>query len=129
MFRDLIGSGAETAAHMRENGRILVMFCSFEGPPRIMRCHGTGSIILPEDPKFAEYDAYFESANKGTRSFVHIDVHRISASCGFGVPLYDYVGERPVLDDYYKVRTPEKLREFMKEKNRRSIDGLPAFDL
>lgn len=129
MFRDLIGSGAETTAHLRENGRIVVMFCAFKGPPRILRCHGIGQTILPSDPQFADFNSRFEESSRGVRAFIHIDVKRISTSCGYGVPLYDYKEERPILDNYYNKQSAEELLQFQKDKNQTSIDGLAAFDL
>src|SRR5215204_4116637 len=97
-YLDLVGSGAETVAHLRENGRIVVMFCAFEGPPRIVRLHGRGVAVLPGD---ARYDALLEEAAfeettvpEARRAIVHVEVARIASSCGYGVPLMDLVGER-----------------------------------
>src|ERR671911_777748 len=97
-YLDVIGSGAETIAHLRENGRIVVMLCAFEGPPRILRLHGRGEIVLPEDPSFAELSAAFDfdspSIDEARRSIVVVHVSRVSDSCGYGVPLMTHEGER-----------------------------------
>src|SRR3954452_24660380 len=82
-YVDHVGSGAETIAHLRDNGRICVMLCAFEGPPRIVRLHGRGTVVPAAD------------VGDGTRAVVRVDVERISDSCGFGVPLMEYAGERP----------------------------------
>ena len=125
-YQDYTGSGAETAAHLRENGRIVIMFCAFEGPPKIVRLHGAGTVIPPEHPRFAELAALFPP-NAGTRAIVLITVTRVSDSCGYSVPLYDFKSERDVLNKWAESRGPEKLQAYRAEKNVRSIDGLPAF--
>jgi hypothetical protein len=126
-YQDYTGSGAETAAHLRENGRIVVMFCAFEGPPKIVRLHGRGRIVRPDDADFAALSARFP-ANPGTRAIVHITVDRVSDSCGFSVPYYDFRAPRPTLDDWAEKQGPEKMDAYRAAKNRLSIDGLPALD-
>src|SRR6478736_4841228 len=98
-YLDVIGSGAETIAHLRENGRIVVMFCAFEGPPRIVRLHGRGRVVQLGDREFAKlFDelgfAEVDAADAGGRSIVRVDVERIADSCGYGVPLMGYEGTR-----------------------------------
>ena len=101
-YLDYIGSGAETIAHLRENGRVVVMLCAFEGPPRIVRLHGRGEIVLPADPRFEALleEAGFEEPTlpESRRAIVVVEVARIGSSCGYGVPLMDYTGERPHMD-------------------------------
>lgn len=126
-YQDYTGSGAETVAHLRENGRIVIMFCAFEGSPQIVRLHGTGSVILPGDPRFEDLAEHFPE-NPGTRAIIHIEVTRVTDSCGYSVPYYDYKGNRDILDKWSKVKGPEKLDAYRAEKNQRSIDGLPSFD-
>ena len=126
-YQDYTGSGAETAAHLRENGRIVVMFCAFDGPPKIVRLHGHGTVITPDHARFAEFSALFP-ANPGTRAFIHIAVERVSDSCGYSVPLFDFQGQRDTLDRWAETKGPERLVEYRATRNRRSIDGLPAFD-
>src|SRR5213596_1749781 len=98
-YLDLLGSGAETVAHLRENGRIVIMLCAFEGPPRIVRLHGRGEVVLPCDERFAPLlaEAGFEETTvpEARRAIVLVEVTRIASSCGYGVPLMDHVGERP----------------------------------
>jgi hypothetical protein len=131
-YLDLIGSGAETIAHLRENGRVVVMLCAFDGPPRIVRLHGRGEVILPEDPRFAELTPRFSAPvdEPAQRSIVRIDVDRIGQACGYGVPLMDHAGERDHQPKWAekKLRTggPESLRRYQDQKNAASIDGLPA---
>ena len=125
-YQDYTGSGAETAAHLRENGRNIIMFCAFEGTPKIVRLHGRGTVIMPENPRFAELAALFPP-NPGTRAIIHIAVTRVSDSCGYSVPLYDFQADRDVLNKWAENKGPEKLQTYRAEKNVRSVDGLPAF--
>ena len=124
-YLDIIGSGIETVAHLRNDGRIVVMFCAFEGPPKIVRLHGRGEVILPGDDGWEELMARFPP-QPGSRSVIKITVERISDSCGFGVPLMPYVGERGQLADWVDRKTEEELTEYRRKKNAVSIDGLPG---
>lgn len=126
-YQDLTGSGAETIAHLRENGRIVLMFCAFDGPPKIVRLHGTGEIVAADHPDFESLVAHFP-ANPGTRTVMRIAVSRVSSSCGFGVPLLNYQGERGALDAWAEKKGADQLRSYRRTKNARSIDGLPAID-
>jgi len=136
-YLDLVGSGAETIAHVRENGRIVIMLCAFEGPPRILRLHGEGEVLVPGEERFEELmaQAGFEqpSVPASRRAIVLVRVGRIADSCGYGVPLMSYEGRRPHMDAWAekKVRVggPQALRAYQQEKNTASIDGLPALDL
>ena len=126
-YQDLTGSGAETIAHLRENGRVVIMFCAFEGPPRIVRLHGTGEAITPGHADFATLAARFPP-HLGTRAFIRVCVSRISDSCGYAVPLYDYRGDRDILDKWTQAKGPDKIKEYQLTKNTRSLDNLPALD-
>jgi hypothetical protein len=126
-YQDYTGSGAETAAHLRENGRIVVMFCAFDGPPKIVRLHGLGTVFTPDHAGFQELADLFP-ANPGTRAIVHIAVSRVSNSCGFGVPLLEFRGHRETLDRWAINKGPQGLCDYRTAKNQSSIDGLPAFD-
>ena len=128
-YLDFVGSGAETIAHLRENGRIVVMFCAFEGPPRIVRLHGTGDVLLPGESGFDDVLEAFEPPEHALRSLIRIDVDRISDSCGYGVPLMQFEGRRSQYDDWVdsQVRTTG-LDAYVAEQNAESIDGLPAID-
>jgi hypothetical protein len=125
VYLDYTGSGAETIAHLRENGRIVVMFCAFEGKPDIVRLHGQGTFVTLEDPAFEELAALFPN-HPGARAVIRIQVDRVSTSCGFGVPLLDFRADRDVLLKYCENKGPEGLAEYRKVKNAKSIDGLPA---
>lgn len=125
-FLDYGGSGVETIAHVRENGRIVIMMCSFSGLPKIYRFHGRGSVVMPTDAEFADLAAKFDRTELGVRAIVRVDVERISDSCGYGVPFYDYRGERPTSVQHIRDNGPGDIREYLKEKNPRSIDGLPG---
>ena len=126
-YQDLTGSGAETIAHLRENGRVVIMFCAFEGAPRIVRLHGTGEAITPGHADFDALAARFPS-HLGTRAFIRITVSRVSDSCGYAVPLYDYRGDRDILDKWTEAKGPDKIKEYQRTKNTHSLDNLPALD-
>ena len=133
-YLDVVGSGAETIAHLRENGRIVVMLCAFAGPPRILRLHGRGEALLPDDPGFARLleQAGFDepAAPEARRAVIVVHVERVADSCGYGVPLMAYEGLRPHQDAWAakKLRTggAGALAQYQAEKNSASIDGLPA---
>jgi hypothetical protein len=132
-YLDIIGSGAETIAHLRDNGRICVMFCAFQGPPRILRLHGEGEYIRPDDPRFEDLLAlgFAEPEEaEAMRAFILVNVTRIADSCGYGVPLMAYEGERPHMDlsnaKRLRVEGPGSLRAYERRHNSQSIDGLPA---
>lgn len=124
-YVDLVGSGAETAAHLRDNGRIVIMLCAFEGPPKILRLHGRGRVVEPGDDGFEALAARFPSY-ASTRAVVRVDVTRVADSCGYGVPLYAYQGERSQLHAWAERKGEDGLRAYQRAHNLRSIDGLPA---
>jgi hypothetical protein len=135
-YLDVSGSGAETIAHVRENARIVIMLCAFEGPPRIVRFHGRAEVLLPEDERFAALleEAAFEDASlpEARRSIVVVDVTRVSDSCGYGVPLMTFEATR----DHHRLAIAKRLRtmgaeayaENSRKRNAVSLDGLPALD-
>ena len=133
-YLDVNGSGSETIAHLRENGRICVMFCAFRGPPRIVRLHGRGESVPYDDPRFEELlaSAPFEDASipEARRSIVVVEVERISDSCGYGVPLMSFEGlrEHHALSSAKRVRTMgvDGYRDHQRTRGARSLDGLPA---
>ncbi len=124
-YLDLIGSGVETIAHLKENGRIVLMFCNFQGPPNIVRLHGMGRVVEPHSSEFASLAQKFP-VYEGTRTIIVVDVTRISDSCGFAVPIMKYEGERIQLLSWVEKKGADGLKMYKQEKNRRSIDGLPA---
>ena len=133
-YLDSYGSGAETIAHLRENGRIVVMFCAFEGPPKILSLHGRGEAVLAGDARFDDLVARCDFDDLGPaearRSVIRVDVERVSTSCGYGVPLMAHEGERR----HYELSVSKKLRTkgadayvaMARERNAQSIDGLPS---
>ena len=136
-YLDVIGSGAETIAHLRENGRICMMLCAFDGPPRIVRLHGQGTVLLPADDGYAELYGGFAvprsfAVDPGARSVITVEVDRVADSCGYGVPLMTYEGQRPQQVAWVERKLRQDgtaaLDRYVAEKNARSIDGLPAID-
>jgi hypothetical protein len=129
-YLDQTGSGVETIAHLQENGRIVVMFCSFDGPPRIVRLHGTGRVVAAGSPEFSDLAGHFPgSAGVGVRSVIVVDVRRISDSCGYGVPLMPFDRHRPTMDQWIARKGPEGIRDYWCEKNATSIDDLSGLPL
>lgn len=136
-YLDVVGSGAETIAHVRENGRLVIMLCAFSGPPRIVRLHGRGEVILASDARFEpflERCAFREpSVAAARRAVVRLDVTRVADSCGYGVPLMSFEGLRPHADaaaeKKLRVGGAEALQDYQREKNGTSLDGLPAVEL
>jgi hypothetical protein len=127
-YLDLFGSGAETIAHLRQNGRIVVMFCSFTRNSRIVRLHGRGRVVRPDEPEFDRHAHRFNLRHPGLRSLIVVDVERISDSCGYTIPYMELIGERPVLDDVHRKRTAEEWEHRVKNANAHSLDGLPALE-
>lgn len=129
-YLDITGSGVETVAHLRENGRICVMFCAFTGRPTIVRLHGTGRAVTVGDPGFAEAVAAFGAAGVERRGYLRavvvVDVARVSDSCGFAVPRMDLVAERPTLDAVWRSRDDARIATYHAERNATSLDGLPG---
>ncbi len=125
---DYVGSGIETVAHLKENGRIVVMFCAFEGKPGIVRLHGTGRVTEAADPDFADAAAPFPST-EGVRAVITIDIRRVSRTCGFGVPLMSFQGQRPDLMRWCRSKGPDGLADYQRRKNAVSLDGLPGIRL
>jgi hypothetical protein len=121
----LTGSGIETAAHLQENGRIILMFCAFSGPPRILRLHGNGEVIYPKDSQFLNLQRRF-AAHAGTRAIILITLSRISDSCGHGVPLMEFVASRDLIEKWSISKGSQGLKEYRALKNRTSIDGIPG---
>lgn len=124
-YMDLISSGNETSAHTLENGRITIMFCSFEGTPNILRLYGKGFTVLPGTAAWKEYSSHFKIF-PSTRQIIAADIDLVQSSCGFGVPLYNYAGERDIHFEWAEKKGEEGLREYTREKNLKSLDGLPT---
>jgi hypothetical protein len=134
-YLDQIGSGAETLAHLRQNGRICVMLCAFQGPPRIVRLHGRGQVLLPGSDRYDALHRRFDlaaipGAEHATRAVIRIEVERIADSCGYGVPLLAFEGQRAQAEAWVEHMLAKggatALREYAAEHNAESIDGIPA---
>lgn len=125
MWLNLTGSGNETAAHVLENGRMTVMFCSFEKQPVIMRLYGTASVVHPRDPAWSELIGQFPDYTGARQIFIQ-DVSMVQTSCGFAVPYYEYKGDRPTLDKWALNKGREGIEQYWKDKNTRSLDGKPT---
>ena len=122
-YLDLTGSCIETVAHLKQNGRITILFCAFEGRPLILRLHGRGRVIEPSDPEWDSLISHFPDY-PGIRSVIEVDLDRIADSCGYAVPLYEYKGERSQLIAYAERKGPEGMAQYKAGKNRASIDGM-----
>lgn len=127
-YLDQTGSGNETAAHLLADGRMTIMFCGFEGPPLIVRLYGRGTSLIVGTPAYASLlaEAYGGEAPLSARQIVRLDIDLAQTSCGYGVPEFDYVGPRDVLLDWAETKGPEGLEAYRREKNVRSLDGLPT---
>ncbi|HEV7907281.1 MAG TPA: pyridoxamine 5'-phosphate oxidase family protein [Pseudonocardiaceae bacterium] len=131
-FLDFGGSHAETIAHLRENGRITLMWCAFSGPPDIVRVHGRGEPVFRDDSRWSGLIGHFTDADApGLRAIIVVTAERISDTCGFAVPFMDYREERTLHADYFGRKTDEEFRAYCESKdhNGQSIDGLPALPL
>lgn len=124
-YADTGGSGIETVAHLRDNGRITLMFCAFEGPPKIFRFYGRGTAVEPHDATFAGLLGRFP-AMPAARNIIVIDVERIIDSCGYGVPLYEFRQHRDSLGNYFSKQSAADILEFRRTRNTESLDGLPG---
>ena len=124
-YLDITGSGNETAAHLLADGRMTLMFCSFEGDPLILRLYGRGRSIKPDDAEWAALAPLFPTL-PGTRQIILLDIESLQTSCGAGVPLYEYQGEREALLRWLEKKGEPGVRDYQHEKNRVSIDGLPT---
>lgn len=122
---DLIGSGNETSAHTLENGRITFMFCSFSGKPNILRLYGKGFAVLPGTDEWEVYSKAF-TIYPSTRQLIVANIDLVQTSCGFGVPLYTYNGERNIHFEWANKKDADELMEYVKETNLKSLDALPT---
>jgi hypothetical protein len=122
-YLDLTGSGVETIAHLKENGRITILFCALNGAPKILRLYGQGVVLEKGSSGFEDYRNQFPDL-AGARAIIKVQLERIADSCGFGVPKYEYTGERDTLLKWAESKGEEGITAYQKEKNRNSIDGL-----
>lgn len=124
-YLDLTGSGNETSAHLWEDGRLTIMFCSFTEQPLILRLYGQGRVIYPRDRNWDDYYSHFAPL-PGTRQIIQLQIESVQTSCGNGVPLYDYQGERQTIINWALNKGEEGLYQYWQAKNQVSIDGLPT---
>lgn len=127
-YVDTGGSGIETVAHLKENGRIVIMMCAFEGPPKIYRFYGNGKVIEPHHDHFETMLGEFPAV-PAARNMIVVDINRVHDSCGYGVPLYEFKSQRDSLGNYFANQNEDEIINYRKEKNRTSLDGLPGLDL
>lgn len=125
VYADLTGSGVETIAHLKENRRIVLMFCAFAGAPKIVRLHGVGEVIEPGHADFEQLKSHF-STLQGLRSFIRLKCERVSDSCGWGVPVMEYVEDRSQLIAWADKKGSTAISEYQQENNSQSLDGLPG---
>ena len=125
-YLDLTGSENETAAHIAQNGRLTLMFCSFDEQPRIVRLYGRGRVVRPRDAAWEEMHPMFPEY-PGERQIIVLEIESIMSTCGFAVPLYEYKGERDKLLEFACSMGEEKMDEYRHQRNQKSIDGLPTF--
>ena len=126
-YLDIGGSGIETVAHLKENGRIVIMMCAFTGPPKIYRFYGEGSVIEPQDEGFDDMLGKLPSL-PAARNIIVIEVERIIDSCGYGVPLYDFQRDRDSMENYYGSKTEQEVSAYRRERNSSSLDGLSGLN-
>lgn len=124
-YLDLTGSGNETAAHLAENGRLTIMFCSFSGAPLILRLYGKGKVIHQRSENWNDFADLFNEFS-GTRQIVVLDVESLQTSCGFGIPIYEYKEDRTTLTDWAENKGTEGIENYWRHNNQTSIDGLPT---
>jgi hypothetical protein len=124
-YLDLTGSGNETSAHLEENGRLTLMFCSFSAEPMILRLYGQGKVIRPRSPEWPQYISHFEPL-PGTRQIIAMQIEQVQTSCGFAVPLMEFKSDRPVLQDWAQKKGEAGVRQYWQDNNQVSIDGLPT---
>jgi len=124
-YMDLISSGNETSAHTLENGRITFMFCSFDAMPNILRLYGRGFTVLPGSSEWENYAPNF-AIYPSTRQIIVAEIDLVQTSCGFGVPTYEYTGERSIHFEWAEKKGADGLYEYVQENNLKSLDGLPT---
>lgn len=125
VWLNLTGSGNETAAHLRENGRITLMFCAFEGDPLILRLYGHAVVFHPHDAEWESLITLFPPL-PGARQIIDMSIDMVQTSCGFGVPFFEYRSDRQQLEEWAEKKGPDGLRQYWHDKNRTSLDGSPT---
>lgn len=124
-YMDVISSGNETSAHTLENGRITIMFCSFDKTPNILRLYGKGFAVLPNSADWDLYAPHF-TIYPSTRQIIVADIHLVQTSCGFGIPMFDFMSERDIHFKWAEQEGAKGLQKYIKINNLKSLDGLPS---
>ncbi len=127
-YIDLTGSGVETISHLKENGRVVIMFCAFEGAANILRLYGTGEVVEPHQSEFEPLTALFPMY-EGVRAIIRIHVNKIIDACGYSVPLYTYERQRDTLIKWTENKSADELRAYQQQKNLQSLDGLTGLQM
>lgn len=125
IWLNLTGSGNETAAHLLESNRMTIMFCAFEGNPLILRLYGQAKTYHKRDELFQKYLKLFPDF-PAARQIIEMDVEMVQTSCGFGIPIMEYIKDRTKLDEWAKNKGGEGIKEYWKTKNSFSLDGHPT---
>ncbi len=128
VYLDQTGSGNETAAHVRADGRLTIMFCAFEGPPNILRLYGHGRVLPRRSEDYARLlvSVFAGEEPPGARQMIALDIESVQTSCGYSVPVYEFKADRPTLQNWASRKGPEGIEDYWREKNVRSIDGIPT---
>lgn len=126
LWLNTTGSGNESAAHLAQNQRMTIMFCAFDGDPKILRLYGKAVAVHPRDSQWQEFSSLLQPA-LGARQYVDFSIELVQTSCGFGVPYYDYKGDRDNMDKWMKIKGEEGIEDYWREKNLKSLDGLPTY--
>ncbi|MEE8423844.1 MAG: pyridoxamine 5'-phosphate oxidase family protein [Thermodesulfobacteriota bacterium] len=124
-YLDLTGSGNETAAHLIENGRLTIMFCSFSDKPLVLRLHGCGRVVRQGSKEWQKLYPLFEPMS-GVRQMIVLGISDVQTSCGYGVPVYELKEERKTLFKWAEKKGERGIHEYWRENNQTSIDGLPT---
>lgn len=128
VWMNITGSGNETAAHLAENGRMTLMFCAFDGQPKILRLYGHARAVHPRDTDWPELHDLFDP-HPGVRQYVDFTIEMALTSCGFGVPFYEFQSERDNMNKWLERKGDDGVKQYWAEKNQTSLDGLPTFIL
>lgn len=126
LWLNVTGSGNETSAHIQDNPRMTIMFCAFEGDPMILRLYGNARVIHHSDPEWSELISLFPPI-PGARQIFDLSIDLVQASCGMGVPIFNYIEVRDQLNNWATKKGEAGIKQYWLDKNQKSIDGLPTY--